>query len=74
MVHCVKSGVKVLENSLLIKGFSASGSKNALTIACSRSACDGRLCACSQARIFAHKRPSHALRLTQALGQIETKF
>ena len=36
MVHCVKRGVKALENSLLIKGFSASGSKNALTIACSR--------------------------------------
>ena len=25
------------------------------------------LCACSQARIFAHKWPTHALRLTQAL-------
>ena len=27
------------------------------------------LCACSQARIFAHKWPTHALRLTQALGE-----
>ena len=28
------------------------------------------LCACSQARIFAHKWPTHALRLTQALSEI----